>query len=933
MALKKAASAPKKENKRPVKKGSKKTSAAGGKSSAPRRQASSFVSADMYEALINSINGIIWEADAETLKFSFVSKQAERLLGYPVELWLNENSFWTAHIHPEDRAWAMEYRLSQKRGLLPYEFSYRMIAADGRVVWVKDIVTVEAVNGAPKKLRGVMVDITSQKEIEEKLRFDVAQRRKVDAALREQNEFLYLLNDMTSSLMVSENFNALIETLLGDMVKLLKADACFINGWDEAEQRVFPIATTAEMDFSKVQYPPGEKNLTKSALDAGMVIIAEDMRNTPYSSPVVTSQFQTKSAICIPLIFGSHKLGAVIVGFDKEYHRFTPEEVQRAKQAGDQIAIAMWNVMQEEDLKRYLRQNQLLADISVALSETERIGLNNVLDLIVKSAVEIIPRAEQAVIHLLDEEKGMLVSAAVIGFEEREGGKRNMRIGEGVAGHVVQTGETINISNVNTDTRFVKLGVEPSYSSLLVTAVQSGSKILGSISAQGAKPYAFTDNDINLLRQLGVQAAIAIENAKLLDNTKQALKEVNALYSINQRLAQSLETDELMQDTVELLQKNFGYYYVQIFVEDPETGNFIMRAGSGEIGEQLKKQAYQLQPGEGIVGYTAETGAAFFTNNVDSLFSFVRNPLLPNTQSELAVPVKLNGKIVGLLDIHQAPPCQLSSRDVNLVNAVADQLAIALQKANLYENLQISLQQEKAIRSQLMQNERLTVMGKLLATVSHELNNPLQAIQNALFLLKEEKGISPQGRQDLQIVLAESERMAGMIERLRATYRPIHEDEFQPAQINKIIEDVHALISTHLRHSHIAFEFHPDPELPQVCALADQLRQVVLNLMMNAVEAMQNGGRLAVCTQYLPEDEQVLLTIADTGPGIPNDLLPFIFEAFVTNKPNGTGLGLTISYDIVMKHRGKILAENGASGGAVFKVWLPLRNGEIKEGV
>ena len=104
-------------------------------------------------------------------------------------------------------------------------------------------------------------------------------------------------------------------------------------------------------------------------------------------------------------------------------------------------------------------------------------------------------------------------------------------------------------------------------------------------------------------------------------------------------------------------------------------------------------------------------------------------------------------------------------------------------------------------------------MGRLLATVAHELNNPLQAIQNALFLLREETSFSPQGRQDLEIVLAESERMANMIERLRATYRPVNADDFVPTQINNIIEDVYALTSTHLRHNQIGFEFHPDPDL------------------------------------------------------------------------------------------------------------------------
>lgn len=98
---------------------------------------------------------------------------------------------------------------------------------------------------------------------------------------------------------------------------------------------------------------------------------------------------------------------------------------------------------------------------------------------------------------------------------------------------------------------------------------------------------------------------------------------------------------------------------------------------------------------------------------------------------------------------------------------------------------------------------------------------------------------------------------------------------------------------------------------------------------MNACEAMTDGGSISVCTEFIKDTDEILLTVSDTGPGIPQNLLPTVFEAFVTNKQSGTGLGLTISYEIVMKHRGRIIAENNPSQGAIFKVWLPVNNGEI----
>jgi two-component system sensor histidine kinase AtoS len=271
------------------------------------------------------------------------------------------------------------------------------------------------------------------------------------------------------------------------------------------------------------------------------------------------------------------------------------------------------------------------------------------------------------------------------------------------------------------------------------------------------------------------------------------------------------------------------------------------------------------------------------------------------------------------------PPERLTARHLQLMTAIADQLAVALQKAKLYAELQASLHQEKTTRSQLIHSERLAVVGRLLASVAHELNNPLQAIQNALFLIKEEEKLSAQGSQDLEIVLSETERMAVLIERLHATYRPTRTENFQDIQLNTIIEDVYTLIATHMRHKEITFEFLSDRELPVVSGIPDQIRQVVLNLFLNAVEAMQAGGHITMRTEQLPEQGTILLSVIDNGPGIDAEILPHIFEPFITSKETGTGLGLTIIYDILLQHGGDIQAENNPDGGAIFKVWLPIQ--------
>ncbi len=551
-------------------------------------------------------------------------------------------------------------------------------------------------------------------------------------------------------------------------------------------------------------------------------------------------------------------------------------------------------------------------------------GIETILQLITDSAKELIPGAEQAVLHLLDSEQKYLMPRAIAGAGQEATTPLRMHLGEGIAGQVVQSGLVIDVGDTETDSRFLNRAEPSRFRSIIVAPIQSNERRVGTISVQSNQPHAFTPDESQLLEALGTHAAIAIENANLLEVTRRDLKEINSLYRVNQGLASSLDPDQVMKDVVDLLKDNFGYYHVQSYLVDSESHDAVASHGSGIIGDQLREQAYRLPNGDGIIGHVVETGQPFVTNDVEDVVFFKRNPFLPDTTSELTVPIKTENRVLGALDIQRRAPSRFTARDLQLVAAVADQLAVALQKAKLYSQLRASLNQEKETRTQLIYAERLAVVGRLLASVSHELNNPLQAIQNALFLVKDDEGISSQGHQDLELVLSETERMASLIGRLRASYRPTSAKDFQEIQLNAVVEDVHALTTTYMRHRNITFEFLPDNELPVIMGIPDQIRQVVLNLFMNGVEAMHDGGHLAAHTQRLGDKDSILFSVTDTGPGIDPQILPHIFEPFITNKENGTGLGLTITADIVRRHNGEIQAENNPDGGATFRVWLPM---------
>jgi signal transduction histidine kinase len=747
--------------------------------------------------------------------------------------------------------------------------------------------------------------------------------------LYKRERHLVLTNMATKDILAGDSLRDIYYRLLTHLTNLFTADYAYLTRFDDASQKIHIVDTTRsiQQSFQNVPLEPGEADMVMSVFRDGHVLFIDDLPQFASANKISkfkTFQDSTRSAVLVPLITQDYRFGVAILGFDSP-HAFDSEEINYIELTSRQITLALRSIHQERMINKQLKEAKTLANIEHALSKVERTGVNAVLQLIVDAARDMIPNTQRVVLHLLDDDRKYLVPRAVTGDSNRLTSRLRMLSGEGIAGQVIVTGEVATIADIRSDQRFVGQTSHPAFRSLIVVPIQSNERRIGTISAQSEEVGIFGPDETNLLSALGAQVAIAIENANLLETTQQNYKKINTLYHLTQNLATSLDVDQLMKDTVEFLQSVFGYYHIQIYIIDTEKGLLMARHGAGVIGNRLGEEGYSLPVGAGTIGHVAETGKPFFTNTVEEVVFFVRNPYLPDTHSEMVLPITINEKMWGVLNIQEVPSNPIYKKDMKLMEAVTQHLAIAIQTATLYTELQNSLRQEKNIRAQLIQSERLAVVGRLLASVSHELNNPLQAIQNALFLLKDEEKLSEQGYQDMEVILSETERMASMIGRLRDTYRTTQAGEFRDVDINSIVEDVVALISTYMRHRKIAFEFFPEPKLKPISGISEQIRQVMLNLFMNAIESMNKGGKIIVQTHNVEDQDQVMLSVTDTGTGISPEVFNEIFDPFVTNKKTGTGLGLTITRDIVLHHHGDIRAENNPQGGATFKVWFPVK--------
>ena len=409
--------------------------------------------------------------------------------------------------------------------------------------------------------------------------------------------------------------------------------------------------------------------------------------------------------------------------------------------------------------------------------------------------------------------------------------------------------------------------------------------------------------------------------------TKQ-LHESQTLLEISQMLAGTIDLDMILQqiaDAATALIKSASRTILHLV---DESGDYLQAVAVSGPDRPKTRTRFNFKLGEGIAGIVLDCCQTINVPDVleDERYVKVKTVVQGEStiRSLLVAPVFNDDERLGTLSVNSPFPSVFTTDDERLLTTLGVQAAVAIGKARLYADLQAALIHEKETRSQLVQTEKLAALGRIVASVAHELNNPLQAIQNALYLIDLEEDLSPQAREDLHTVLTEANRMAELIARLRETYRPAVSEEFQQISINSLVLDVQKLLATHLRHSQIEFIFYPDDNLPLVPVIKDQIKQVILNICLNAVEAMQQGGQIIVRSEFGFNDRFIALSISDTGPSIKPEILPYIYDPFVTTKEGGTGLGLAITYDIVQRHQGKIEVESEPPFGTTFKVMLPL---------
>ncbi len=414
------------------------------------------------------------------------------------------------------------------------------------------------------------------------------------------------------------------------------------------------------------------------------------------------------------------------------------------------------------------------------------------------------------------------------------------------------------------------------------------------------------------------------EKRRAEDEMRRRNRELNALNAMAVVATQSFDLDEILNLTLRQVVSLFGAESGAVYLSDSDAPTYRRRAAWGPRSRDKSRPA-EISFAEGFGDLVMRSRAEVITAEYLPHLTRTMAEFIRSDSDGSWIWVLFWGKDspIGMMGLRSRAEYEYSSGEENLMVAISRQLATTIEKVRLYEETCKAYEDLRRTQEQLLQSEKMSAVGQLIAGVAHELNNPLTAILGYAQLLESE-GLNERAQDYVAKMFKQAQRTHRVVQNLLSFARQ-RKPERSEVDIRKVLEETLALRDYDLKINNIVVEKDLGAEAALVVADPHQLEQVFLNIINNAVDAVLETGRsgkLKIRVYY--EKGDVCAQFADDGPGIKDPKR--IFDPFYTTKNvgKGTGLGLSICYGIVKEHGGDITAHNAAEGGAVIEVRLPM---------
>jgi signal transduction histidine kinase len=540
------------------------------------------------------------------------------------------------------------------------------------------------------------------------------------------------------------------------------------------------------------------------------------------------------------------------------------------------------------------------------------------LRLILDQAVRLM-RASSGSAILVNPTTGLLEIHAASGLPVSAPDLK-LKIGEGITGWVARTGRPARIGDVAKDPRYVML--RPQVRSELAVPLEVNGELRGVLNVDSDRTDAFSAEDQELLEALAVVAARVIHNTWLYEQLRLKARLLESLAGVSQTINSTLSLDDALgaitREACLLMRAKVG----ALMLLDASREWLELRASFG-AGERYINRP-RLSVAESLLGVVVRRKKPLQVENVQvsSRYQNVEVARGEGLVALLSVPLLYGGQAMGTLSVYTGQPYSFSNEEIRILSALAQLSAIAIEKARLYERV-------VDVEEQLRQNEKLSALGLLAAEVAHEIRNPLTVLKMLYHSLDLRFPANDPRARDARIIDEKIEHLNRIVEQVLGFARKT-EPEMKPVKLNQLIDELSLLVRHKLKHQNVQLAQQLQPDLPAIPGAATQLEQAFLNLILNAVEAMPNGGALTITSRALHRPRQavqpthVAVEFKDTGQGMSEEQRRRAFSSVLsTTKAGGTGLGLAIVARVVETHRGKVKIKSRAGQGTTVSVVLP----------
>jgi len=542
------------------------------------------------------------------------------------------------------------------------------------------------------------------------------------------------------------------------------------------------------------------------------------------------------------------------------------------------------------------------------------------LQLIVSEAVRLMGASSGSVV-LINPTTGFLEIHASQNLPAAAA-KLKLRVGEGITGWVARDGKPARVGNVRQDARYIaaRRGVQ----SELAVPLEVGGEIRGVLNMDSDQANAFSADDQELLQELAVLAAKVIRNTWLYEQLRLKAGLFESLASVSRTINSTLNLDEALRAITREACVLMRARMCSLMMLDESREWLELRASHGAGEAYLKKPRLSVE--ESFLGVVVRRKKPMQLENVQtsSRYQNVELARREGLISLLSVPLLFAGQAIGTLNVYTGQSYNFSNEEVRILGALAELSAIAIEKARLYERV-------VDVEEQLRQNEKLSALGLLAAEVAHEIRNPLTVMKLLYHSLDLKFPEGDPRAKDARIIDSKIEHLNKIVEQILAFARTT-EPKFAPVNLNELIDELGLLVRHKLANQNIRLVRELQPDLPLVMGDATQLEQAFLNLILNAAEAMPDGGTLIIHSRAVRQPRasesptHLAVEFKDTGAGMSEELQRRAFTAVLsTTKAKGAGLGLAIVGRIIETHRGSIRIKSQIGHGTSIRALLPVK--------